>query len=41
MPVLKEAKYEYPELSDMLHTIRTALKNTLRMLAYNHKVELK
>ena len=41
MPVLKEAKYEYPELSDMLHTIRTALKNTVKMMARYHKVELK
>ena len=41
MPVLKEAKYEYPEISDMLHTIRSKLKNTLRMMAYYHRVELK
>ena len=41
MPVLKEAKYEYPEISDMLHTIRTMLKNTLKMMAFYHKVELK
>ena len=41
MPVLKEAKYEYPELSDMLHTIRTALKRTLVMMARYHNVELK
>ena len=41
MPVLREAKYEYPELSDMLHTIRTALKRTLRMMAYFHGVTLK
>ncbi len=41
MPVLKEAKYEYPELSDMLHTIRTVLKNTLVMMARYHNVELK
>ena len=41
MPMLKEAKYEYPELSDMLHTIRTALKRTLNMMAKYHNVELK
>ena len=41
MPMLKEAKYEYPELSDMLHTIRTALKRTLNMMARYHNVELK
>ena len=40
MPALKEAKYMYLELSDMLHSIRTALKNTLKMMAYNHHVEL-
>ena len=40
MPVLKEAKYMYPELSDMMHTIRTALKRTLVMMAKYHKVEL-
>ncbi|MBR3115849.1 bifunctional (p)ppGpp synthetase/guanosine-3',5'-bis(diphosphate) 3'-pyrophosphohydrolase [Candidatus Saccharibacteria bacterium] len=40
MPVLKEAKYEYPELSDMMHTIRTALKRTLVMMARYHNVEL-
>lgn len=40
MPVLKEAKYEYPELSDMLHTIRTELKRTLVMMARNHNVSL-
>lgn len=40
MPVLKEAKYEYPELSDMLHTIRTALKRTINMMAIYHKVDL-
>lgn len=41
MPVLKEAKYEYPELSDMMHTIRKMLKNTLVMMALYHDVELK
>lgn len=41
MPVLREAKYEYPELSDMLHTIRTALKRTITMMAKCHNVELK
>jgi hypothetical protein len=40
MPVLKEAKYEYPELSDMMHTIRTALKRTLVMMARYHDVTL-
>lgn len=40
MPVLKEAKYEYPELSDMLHTIRTALKRVLVMMSYYHGIEL-
>ena len=40
MPVLKEAKYKYPELSDMLHTIRTALKRTINLMAIYHKVEL-
>lgn len=40
MPVLKEAKYEYPELSDMMHTIRTALKRTLVMMARYHNVSL-
>ena len=40
MPVLKEAKYEFPELSDMMHTIRTALKRTLVMMARYHNVEL-
>ena len=40
MPVLKEAKYEYPELSDMLHTIRTALKRTVKLMARYHNVEL-
>lgn len=40
MPVLKEAKYEYPELSDMLHTVRTMLKRTVRMMAFYHHVEL-
>ena len=41
MPVLKEAKYEYPELSDMMHTIRKMLRNTLVMMAFYHDVELK
>ena len=41
MPVLKEAKYEYPELSDMLHTIRTMLRRTVKMMARYHNVELK
>ena len=41
MPVLKEAKYIYPELSDMLHTIRTALKRTINLMALYHHVELK
>lgn len=41
MPVLKKAKYEYPELSDMLHTIRTQLKRTLVMMARYHNVTLK
>ena len=40
MPVLKEAKYEFPEISDLLHTIRTMLKNTVVMMARNHNVEL-
>ena len=40
MPVLKEAKYEYPELSDMLHIIRDCLKRTLVMMAYYHNVKL-
>lgn len=40
MPVLKEAKYEYPELSDMMHSIRTALKRTLVMMARYHHVNL-
>ena len=40
MPALKEAKYEYPELSDMMHTIRKMLKDTLVMMARHHKVEL-
>lgn len=40
MPVLKEAKYVYPELSDMLHIIRTKLKNTLVMMARYYNVEL-
>ncbi len=41
MPVLQRAKYEYTELSDMLHTIRGSLKKTLIMMARYHKVELK
>ena len=41
MPVLKEAKYAYPELSDMLHIIRTSLKRTTKMMAKYHNVELK
>ena len=41
MPVLKEAKYVYPELSDMLHTVRTALKRTINLMALYHHVELK
>ena len=41
MPVMKEAKYEYPELSDMMHTIRKMLRNTLVMMAFYHDVELK
>ena len=41
MPVLKEAKYQYPELSDTLHTISRVLKNTLVMMARYHNVELK
>lgn len=40
MPVLKEAKYAYPELSDMLHTIRTALKRTLTLMARYHNINL-
>ena len=40
MPILKEAKYVYPELSDMLHTIRTSLKRTLKLMARYHNVEL-
>lgn len=41
MPILKEAKYAYPELSDMLHILRTSLKRTARMMARYHNVELK
>lgn len=41
LPALKEAKYMYLELSDMLHGIRTALKNTVKMMAIYHKVELR
>lgn len=40
MPVLKEAKYEYPELSDMLHTIRTGLKRTINIMARYHDIDL-
>lgn len=40
MPVLKKAKDEYPELSDMLHTVRTALKRTVKLMAYYHNTEL-
>ena len=40
MPVLKEAKYTYPELSDMFHTIRTALKRTINLMARYHNVKL-
>lgn len=40
MPVLKEAKYNYPEISDMLHTIRTALKRIITIMAYYHKIDL-
>lgn len=40
MPVLREAKYRYPELSDMLHTIRTALKRTIALMARYHGVKL-
>ncbi|MEE0887616.1 MAG: HD domain-containing protein [Candidatus Saccharimonadaceae bacterium] len=40
MPALKEAKYKYLELSDVLHIIRTSLKNTVTMMAYYHKIDL-
>ena len=40
MPVLKEAKYLYPEYSDMLHTIRTNLKRTVKLLAHQYEVNL-
>ena len=40
LPVLKEAKYEYPELSDMLHTVRTMLKRTVKMMAMYHDIKL-
>ncbi|MBR3332324.1 hypothetical protein IKG28_01690 [Candidatus Saccharibacteria bacterium] len=40
MPVLKEAKYLYPEYSDMLHTIRTSLKRTLNLLANQYNIDL-
>ena len=40
MPVLKEAKYIYPEYSDMLQTIRTNLKRTVKLLAYHYDVKL-
>lgn len=40
MPILKEAKFEYPELSDMMHTVRKMLSNTLKMMARYHKVDL-
>ena len=41
MPILKEAKYVYPGLSDMLHLIRTSLRRTIQMMARHHNVELK
>jgi hypothetical protein len=41
MPVLKEAKYLYPEYSDMLHIIRTDLKRTVNLLANQYNIELK
>ena len=40
MPKLKEAKYLFPELSDMLHTIRTSLKSTLILMSELYQVEL-
>lgn len=40
LPTLKEAKYMYLELSDMLHGIRKELKNTVKMMAYYHKIKL-
>ena len=40
LPVLKKAKYEYPELSDIFHTVRTMLKNTVKMMAQYHDVKL-
>lgn len=39
MPILKRAKYIYPELSDMLHTVKTELKWTIELMALYHKVE--
>ena len=38
IPVLNKAKDEYPELSDMLHTIRTQLENTLKLMVRYHNV---
>ena len=40
MPVLKEAKYEYPELQDLFHTLRTNIGNLLKLMARYHNVEL-
>lgn len=40
MPVLKRAKYIYPELSDMLHTVKTELKWTIELMARYHKIDL-
>lgn len=40
MPILKEAKYLYPEYSDMLHTIRTSLKRTVMLLVHQYDIKL-
>lgn len=40
MPTLKEARDKYLELSDVIHTIRKALKNTVKIMAYHHNIDL-
>lgn len=39
MPALKKAKSKYTELSDMLHAIRSKLKDTINMMAHYHHIE--
>lgn len=41
MPILKKAKFVFPEMSDMLHTVKAEIKRTIELMARYHNVNLK